>query len=114
MRPSVRAWLKACDNIDHPKRKQKAATPQLLRAMFEQSGAETRPKKDSRESIIAEIAIAAKFFCAMRSCEITATVNPGRTKIMCLKGIVFRDARHREIPHLSRDELRQGRRVTVT
>ena len=33
---------------------------------------------------------------------------------MCLKGIVFRDARHREIPHSSRNELRRARRVTVT
>ena len=45
MRPFVRSWLKACDNGDPPKRKQKAATPQLLRVMFEQSGAGTESRK---------------------------------------------------------------------
>ncbi len=113
MRPFIRAWLKACDNVDPPKRKQKAATPQLLRAMFEQSGAGTTSRKDSREAVVAEIAIAAYFF-AMRSCEITETATPGRSKIVRLKGIVFRDARHREIPHSSPQELRMARRVTVT
>jgi hypothetical protein len=72
--------------------------------MFEKLGAGMGPKKDINESIITEVAIAAYFF-AMRLCEITATATPGRTKIMCLKGIVFRDARHREIPHSSRHEL---------
>jgi hypothetical protein len=81
--------------------------------MFEQSGAGTVSGKDSREAIISEIAIAAYFF-AMRSCEITATATVGRTKIMCLKGIAFRDSRHREIPHSSPKELRLARRVTVT
>ena len=81
--------------------------------MFEQSGAGTASGKDSKAAVISEIAIAAYFF-AMRSCEITATATPGRTKIIRLKGIVFRDERHREIPHSSPNELRLARRVTVT
>jgi hypothetical protein len=81
--------------------------------MFEQSGAGTESRKDSRDAVVAEVAIAAYFF-AMRSCEITSTPTPGRTKIMCLKGIVFRDARHHVIPHTSSLELRMARRVTVT
>jgi hypothetical protein len=113
MRPFVRAWLKACDNVDPPKRKQKAAPPQLLRAMFGQSGAGTESGKDTNNAVISEIAIAAYFF-AMRACEITDTTTPGRTKIIRLKGIVFRDARHREIPHSSQQELRMAKRVTVT
>ncbi len=113
MRPFVRAWLKACDNVDPPKRKQKAATPQLLRAMFEQSGAGSESGQDKREAVVAEVAIAAYFF-AMRSCEITSTAIPGRTMIIRLKGVVFRDDRHREIPHSSPQELRMARRVTVT
>jgi hypothetical protein len=113
MRPFVRAWLTACDNVDPPKRKQKAATPQLLRAMYEQSGAGSKSGKDARDATVAEIAIAAYFF-AMRACEITKTASPGRTKIIRLKGITFRDAMHREIPHSSPDELRLARRVTVT
>ena len=113
MRPFVRDWLKACDNTDPPKRKQKAATPQLLRALFEQSGAGTEAGRDTREAVVAELAIAAYFF-AMRSCEITATTTPGRTKIMRLKCVVFRDATHREIPHSSEQDLPMARRVTVT
>ena len=50
----------------------------------------------------------------MRSCEITATTTPGRTKIIRLKCVVFRDATHREIPHSSKQELPMARRVTVT
>ena len=113
LRPFVKSWLKACDNVDPPKRKQKAATPQLLRAMFEQSGAGTIDRRDTREAVIAEIAIAAYFF-AMRSCEITETATPGRTKIIRLEGVVFRDSKHREIPHTSKQDLGTARRVTVT
>jgi hypothetical protein len=65
------------------------------------------------DAVISEVAIAAYFF-AMRACKITATATPGRTKIMRLKGVVFRDSRHREIPHSSHQELQTGRRVTVT
>jgi hypothetical protein len=112
LRPFVRSWLRACDNVDPPKRKQRAATPQLLRAMFEHTGAGKKNSGDSREAVTAEIAIAAYFY-AMRSCEITETTTPGRTKIICLRGLVFRDSAHREIPHSS-PQLRDAHRVTVT
>ncbi|KAI2496578.1 hypothetical protein MHU86_17906 [Fragilaria crotonensis] len=112
LRPFIKSWLKACDNVD-PEAETKAATPQLLRAMFEQSGAGTIDRRDTREAVIAEIAIAAYFF-AMRSCEITETATPGRTKIIRLEGVVFRDSKHREIPHTSKQDLGTARRVTVT
>jgi hypothetical protein len=35
----------------------------------------------------------------MRSCEFTKTPTPGRTKILCLRGIIFRDRRRRIIAH---------------
>jgi hypothetical protein len=47
---------------------------------------------------IAELAIFGYFF-AMRSCENTSTPKPGRTKIVCLLGLIFRDHRKRVIPH---------------
>jgi hypothetical protein len=69
--------------------------------------------EDTTEAVVAEIAIVAYFY-AMRSCEITATPTPGRTnKITRLRGVTFRDASHREIPHTSR-RLSSAFRVTVT
>ena len=92
--------------------KAKSRDTQLLRAIFEQLGTGTESRKDTRDAIVSEIAMVAYFFAM--SCEITATATPGRTKIMCLKGVVFRDARHREIPHSLPAEIRVARRVTVT
>ena len=80
--------------------------------MYERSGCGTDEGNDREEAIIAEIAIVAYFF-AMRSCEITSTPTPGRTKITRLRGITFRDHRNREIDHGSED-LSMARRVTVT
>jgi hypothetical protein len=112
MRPFVRMWLKACDSGDPPKR-QRAITPQLLRYMYERSGCGTdNEKHDSEAAIVAEVAIVAYFF-AMRSCEITATPTPGRTKITRLRGVIFRDQANRELDHNTGD-LTTARRVTVT
>jgi hypothetical protein len=78
--------------------------------MFEESGA--AGGADTRDAVVAEIAIVAYFY-AMRSCEITTTPTPGRTKITRLRGVTFRDASHREIPHDS-PQLSSAFRVTVT
>ena len=51
---------------------------------------------------------------AIRSSEITVTATPGSTKIIRLEGVVFRDSKHREIPHASKQDLQMARRVTVT
>ena len=69
---------------------------------------------DTKEAVVAEIAIVAYFY-AMRSCEtITATPTPGRTKIVTrLRGTTFRDTSHKEIPHTS-PKLSSAFRVTVT
>jgi hypothetical protein len=112
MRPFVRMWLKACDNSDPPKKQQRAITPQLLRYMHERSGCGTEGRRDSEAAIVAEVAIVAYFF-AMRSCEITETPTPGRTKITRLRGITFRDQANRELDHRT-DDLATSRRVTVT
>ncbi len=119
--PSTSRDRRTCNHLSGPgSRPATTSTPETKTKSsgapahaFEQSGAGTGSKKDSRGSIIAKIAIAA-FFFAMRSCKITAMATPWRTKIMCLKGIVFRDSRHREIPHSPRHKLQLARRVTVT
>ena len=93
MRPTVRSLLKAFDNVDAPKKQQRAMTPKLLRAMFEVSGAGVvGVTKDSTMAVTAEIAIVAYFFATgkevdMQSCEITSTPAPGRTKIIHLRGV---------------------------
>jgi hypothetical protein len=78
--------------------------------MFNQSGAASGT--DTKAAVIAEIAIVAYFY-AMRSCEITATPTPGRTKITRLRGVTFRDASHQEIPH-TEPRISSACRVTVT
>ena len=78
--------------------------------MFGESGAANGA--DTKEAVVAEIAIVAYFY-AMRSCEITSTPTPGRTKITRLRGVTFRDASNREIPHTS-PKLSSAFRVTVT
>ena len=88
-------------------------TPKLLRAMFELSGAGVGVTRDSTMAVTAEIAIVAYFF-AMRSCEITTTPSPGRTKIVRLRGVTFRDNKHRELPHDDPLTLTTADRVTVT
>lgn len=113
LRPTIRALLKAFDNVDAPKRQQRAMTPKLLRTMFELSGAGVDVTTDSTMAVTAEIAIVAYFF-AMRSCEITSTPSPGRTKVIHLRGVTFRDAKHGELAHDDPIALRTAERVTVT
>jgi hypothetical protein len=81
--------------------------------MYDLSGAAVVSTRDTSPAIIAEIAIVAYFF-AMRSCEITHTASPGRTKIIRLRGILFRDKFHREINHADPAALALADRVTVT
>ena len=53
------------------------------------------------------------FFFAMRLCEFTATPREGRTKIIDLQGVTFRDRNNQIMPHSSPD-LNSAKRVTVT
>jgi hypothetical protein len=80
--------------------------------MFVRSGATESLTKDTMFAILAELAIMAYFF-AMRSCEFTLTPLPGRTKVIHLRGIVFRDRNNREVDHRSPD-LHLAERVTIT
>ena len=113
LKPFVRSLLKAYDNEDPAKSQQRAITPKLLRAMFLMSGARTPITKDTPFAIIAELAIMAYFF-AMRSCEFTLTPQRGRTKIIRLRGVVFRDKANNEIPHTHHALASIAERVTLT
>ena len=80
--------------------------------MFLRSGAAQLVTKDTPYAILSELAIMAYFF-AMRSCEFTLTPLPGRTKVIHLRGILFRDKDHNEIDHRS-PCLSSAERVTLT
>jgi hypothetical protein len=68
--------------------------------MYRLAGVTVPVTQDSPAAVIADLSITA-FFFAMRSCECTTTPTPGKTKTINMKGIVFRDASKRIIPHAS-------------
>jgi hypothetical protein len=80
--------------------------------MFMRAGVSNPLTKDTMFSILSELAIMAYFF-AMRSCEFTLTPLPGRTKVIHLRGIVFRDKLNHVIDHRSAS-LHLAERVTLT
>jgi hypothetical protein len=88
--------LKAFDNIDPPKKQQKAITPKLLRAMYKTSGTGLPATNNTAQAAAAGLAIMA-FFFAMRSCEYTTVREPGRTKTLDVAHILFRDDRKRKL-----------------
>ena len=67
---------------------------------------------DTLYSIITELTIMA-FFFAMRSCEFTLTPHPGRTQVIRLRGVLFRDSDNHQIDHAS-PHLSTAERVTLT
>jgi hypothetical protein len=77
------------------------------------AGTQVAVTENTAFAIVAELSIVA-FFFAMRSCEISLTQSPGRTRPIRLSGVVFRDAAHREIDHRSPDFLKKAERVTIT
>lgn len=96
--PTIRSLLRAFDNNDPPPNRQKAITPRLLRRLYSASGAFNPLLRDCAPAVVADLLIGAWFF-AMRSCEFTHTPTPGRTKIINLAGIIFRDSSRRIISH---------------
>ena len=112
MRPFVRSLLKAFENEDPPKNQQRAITPKLLRAMHNRAGVDLPLTHDTLYAIMADLTIMA-FFFAMRSCEFTLTPLPGRTKIIRLRGVLFRDQDNQEVDHQS-PTLHLAERVTLT
>ena len=114
LRHFVRSLFRAFENEDPPPSGSNAAaiTPKLLRSMFMRAGVSNPLTTDTMFSIVSELAIMAYFF-AMPSCEFTLTPLPGRTKVIHLRGIVFRDKLNREIDHRSAS-LHTAERVTLT
>ena len=81
--------------------------------MYTLVGTELEATKDTLYAIILELTIMAYFF-AMRSCKFTLTPQSGRTKIIRLRGVVFRDVNNVVIPHDDSANLPRAFRVTLT
>ena len=109
----MRSLLKAFDNADPARNQQRAITPKLLRAMYLMAGADVETTRDTEYAIIAELVIMGYFY-AMRSCEFTRTPQRGRTKIIRLRGIVFRDANNVEMDNRDGRMRADAERVTLT
>jgi hypothetical protein len=110
--PSIRRLFKAFDNLDPPKRRQKAITPKFLRKLFAASGAGYEKFCNAAPAICADIAIAAWFF-AMRGCESTHSTTPGKTLPIRIADVTFRDTQKRLIPNSS-PRIFKAEYVTVT
>ena len=109
----MRSLLKAFDNEDPAKNQQRAITPKLLRAMYTTAGAHMATTQDSELAIVADLVIMGYFY-AMRSCEFTQTPQRGRTKLICLRGIAFRDANNVEMDNRDGRMRADAERVTIT
>jgi hypothetical protein len=93
---------------DGPPEKQKALTSDLLWDMaksYEQMGEVGRHTTD--------LTVEAYFF-AMRACEFCKTPRRGKTRLLTLENVEFRDTRKRVIPHDDPGLLRRARFVTIT
>jgi hypothetical protein len=111
MIPNIRALFKAYDNVDPAPKRQKAITPKLLRKLFDSSGAGTPELWDTAPTVTADLDIGA-FFFAKRGCEYTTTPKAGKTKIIVLKGAVFRSATKAD--HRDKDLATKAKYVTIT
>jgi hypothetical protein len=108
--PTLRALLKAFDNVDPPPLRQKAITPRLLRRLFQLS--HCRKIRANEYDHAADIVIGA-FFFAMRSCEYTLTPTPGRTKRVTLGNLIFRDLRKTILAHSDPSLLSRAEFLTI-
>jgi hypothetical protein len=90
----VQSQLRAFENLDPPPHRQKAIMPKFLRTLFRLSGAGSSATCDTAPAVTSELSIVA-FFYAMQSCEHTASRNPGRTKVIDVGHVVFRDKQKR-------------------
>jgi hypothetical protein len=111
--PVVRSLLKAYDNVDPPTNRQKAITPKLLRCMHASTGVDTPELRDTLPAATADLTIGA-FFFAKRSCEFSTTKRPGRTKIVTLQYVLFRDRSKQIVPRHVPDLLACAEYVTIT
>jgi hypothetical protein len=83
---SIHCLLKAFNNINPPKKQQKAIMPKHLRAMY-------KTTKDTTQAAAANLAIMA-FFFAMQLCEyMTSIQTPWQTKRLDVAYVLFRETR---------------------
>ena len=80
--------------------------------MFTLSGDGAPLTIDTTMAVVADLAKVGYFY-AMRSCEFTKTPNTGRSQVINVKGVVFRDRTNNILPHNS-PKLHRAARVTVT
>ena len=109
--PSFSALFKALDNLGDPPNRQRAVTPKFMRYLH-RLGSPGSPKACAIDHAV-DLLIAG-FFFATRPCEIVRTKNPGRTKTLELRDIIFRDTTSSIIPHSDRLLLQRAEFVTVT
>jgi hypothetical protein len=100
--------FRAFDATDGQVDKQKAVTPDLLRDMarsYEELGEVARHTAD--------LTVGAYFF-AMRACEFCRTPRRGKTRLLEIENIQFRDRKKRVAGHDDPDLLRKAYYVTIT
>jgi hypothetical protein len=113
MLQSIRALFKAYDNVDPAPKRQKAVTPRLLQKMFQSRGAGTIELRNTAPAVAANLVIVA-FFFAKQACEYTTTPKSGKTKIIVLKGVVFRTATKADLNHKDKELSTKAEYVTIT
>lgn len=107
LRPSIKALFKAFDARDPPPNSQKAATRRLLEDL-----AETNEPLGETSRHTADLVIGAYFF-AMRACEFCKTEKKGKTKLLTLDNITFRDKKRKIVDISEPDLTKRARYVTV-
>jgi hypothetical protein len=110
LRPSITALLKAVANVEDPPNRQKAITPKFLRHLHRLGSPTVQPCAIDHAVDL----LIGGFFFATRPCEIVRTKDPGRTKTLELRDLVFRDQRRRIIPHDDPQLLPRSEFVTLT
>ena len=92
--PSLKRLFKAFENLSPPPNRQKAITPKLLRSLrsYQQPGLRNHPDDHAIDLIIGA------FFFAMRACEYVKTPKPGKTALLKLRSLNFRDRNKSLVP----------------
>jgi hypothetical protein len=105
--PNVKALFRAFDSADDPPNRQKAATPQLLKDL-----AASKESLGEVARHTADLTIGAYFF-AMRACEFCKTKRKGKTKLLTLSCLAFRDRKKRPVSQDDPYLLTKAEYVTV-
>ena len=91
LRPSIKRYLRALENLDAPTERQKALTPKFLKQFYYHFvGGADRNTSPTLFTHMADLLLGA-FFFAMRACEFARSPVSGRTRRVTLGDIVFRD-----------------------